>query len=506
MANYATQMSTDLADVAFEPIRITEVTDSSADELNGEAEMDDIHVERTEATVTFPSEAEAERRTALVKLTKDELVEIVLEKERELRKRVKLINRLRQNNKALQSSFTSEESQSEPEMATETPSTSSGSVSVGKKRKRVERELDFSQYGKRHVAFRFLYLGWDYQGFVVQNDTTNTIEDEIFTALNKTKLIAAREESSYHRCGRTDKSVSAFSQVISLQVRSTLNDGPGIVQQASPAKADSKEIPYVQILNGVLPKNIRVTSWSPVETSFSARFSCKERSYRYYFPKSNLDIRLMNEAAQLLAGEHDFRNFCKADINGGVTNFVRHIHEISVNIFLNDCESFAGNSARQMYVLQIDGSAFLWHQVRSIVAILFLIGQGKEKPELITELLDVERCPAKPQYSMAEGFPLVLFDCEFEDVEWHQTEANLRATIRDLDKQWTEYAVKAAIISDMTRSLKNRLKSVSTEPWDSGSLVQSLMSEGKGKVYRSLQSRQTGDTIENRLLKKLKVS
>ena len=249
-----------------------------------------------------------------------------------------------------------------------------------------------------------------------------------------------------------------------------------------------------------------MTSWTPVAASFSARFSCQERSYRYYFPKSNLDLHRMQEAAQLLVGEHDFRNFCKADINNGVTNFVRTINDISINIFMNDGEHTIGNNPRTMHVLQIDGSAFLWHQVRSIVAILFLIGQGKEEPELITELLDIKRCPAKPQYNMAEGFPLVLFDCDFEDIEWQQTEANLRATIKDLDKQWTEYAVKAAIMSDMTRSLKNRLKKVSTEPWDSGTMIQSLMSEGKGRVYRSLQTRRTCDTIENRLLKKLKVS
>jgi len=52
------------------------------------------------------------------------------------------------------------------------------------------------------------------QGFAVQEDTDKTIEAALFEALLKTRLIESREKSSYHRCGRTDKGVSAFSQVV----------------------------------------------------------------------------------------------------------------------------------------------------------------------------------------------------------------------------------------------------------------------------------------------------
>ena len=44
--------------------------------------------------------------------------------------------------------------------------------------------------------------------------------------------------------------------------------------------------------------------------------------------------------------------------------------------------------------------SFLWHQVRCMVAVLFLIGHGLEKPDLIGHMLDIER---KPQYGMASG-------------------------------------------------------------------------------------------------------
>ena len=38
--------------------------------------------------------------------------------------------------------------------------------------------------------------------------------------------------------------------------------------------------------------------------------------------------------------------------------------------------------------------------------------------QIIDHLLDVENIPRKPQYRMAAELPLVLFDCQFEDVNW----------------------------------------------------------------------------------------
>lgn len=69
---------------------------------------------------------------------------------------------------------------------------------------------------KRHVVFKLLYLGWDYHGFATQEVSEKTIEHELFQALTKCCLIESRQTSNYHRCGRTDKGVSSFNQVIIL--------------------------------------------------------------------------------------------------------------------------------------------------------------------------------------------------------------------------------------------------------------------------------------------------
>lgn len=50
-------------------------------------------------------------------------------------------------------------------------------------------------------------------------------------------------------------------------------------------------------------------------------------------------------------------------------------------------------SEYSMYVAIIKGNAFLWHQIRFIMGVLFLIGSGKEAPSLVTELLDVDKNP-----------------------------------------------------------------------------------------------------------------
>lgn len=94
-----------------------------------------------------------------------------------------------------------------------------GDTTTSKRSKKAgkERPFDFSAHPRRHVALRLAYLGWAYQGFAVQENTDNTVEARLFEALLKTRLIQDRQSSNYHRCGRTDKGVSAFSQVSSIR-------------------------------------------------------------------------------------------------------------------------------------------------------------------------------------------------------------------------------------------------------------------------------------------------
>ncbi|XP_072467604.1 tRNA pseudouridine(38/39) synthase isoform X1 [Notamacropus eugenii] len=332
------------------------------------------------------------------------------------------------------------------------------STEAGKPKKRQQqRAFNFSAYGQRHVALRIAYLGWGYQGFASQENTNNTIEEKLFEALTKTRLVESRQTSNYHRCGRTDKGVSAFGQVISLNLRSQLPGSKNPEDQSLKGSINdsAEEIRYTHILNRVLPPDIRVLAWAPVEPSFSARFSCLERTYRYFFPCADLDIEAMNDAAQKYVGTHDFRNLCKMDVANGVINFQRTVLSAKVQLVAlqGSGEKLQQQEPFQLCQFEVIGQAFLYHQVRCMMAILFLIGQRMEKPEIIDELLNIEKNPQKPQYSMAVEFPLVLYDCKFENIKWIYDREVQEFNVTHLQQLWASYAVKTHMLYSMLQGL-----------------------------------------------------
>lgn len=397
---------------------------------------------------------------------------------------------------------------------------------------KTKRDIDPSKYHTRHIALKFAYLGQRYNGFEHANNNVTplpTIEEELWKALRLGRLIFPTSSSSefaedyvigktsrahtfdwegcqYSKCGRTDRGVSAFGQVIGIRVRSarpmkkakttgtaediatdtenlTIDEATPIqnaTNQESNACEDLEEewddirdeLPYIQILNNILPSDIRILAWCPnPPPNFDARFSCRERQYKYFFTQPAysptpgrlgflrsaahhrgisgkklrdgwLDIEAMREGCKHFEGSHDFRNFCKVDTSKQITNFERIIYQASIELAdpKTDSVDYLGTpefrpsdntpdaehqktvnedwpSKPLVYTFTLRGSAFLWHQVRHMVAMLFLIGQGVEPPSIIPELLDVSKNPCKPAYEMASDAPLVLWDCSFPDAQ-----------------------------------------------------------------------------------------
>ncbi|KAG5945973.1 hypothetical protein E4U60_004655 [Claviceps pazoutovae] len=372
-----------------------------------------------------------------------------------------------------------------------------------------KRKMDPSRYSTRFIALKLAYLGKNYGGFEFQAmGNQPSIEEELWNALTKACLIFPEDERAvqfecceYSKCGRTDRGVSAFGQVIGLRVRSNrplpkkrveiggpvsenISGEATQVEKKASSTAGTEEVVgekeaeegeeqeeeeegvpfddlkdelcYPRILNRLLPDDIRILAWCPSPPAdFSARFSCRERQYRYFFtqpafapnpaeaagpPSSSssssalqpgwLDIEAMRNAAKRFEGEHDFRNFCKVDPAKQISNFRRRIFESDivqvrdasgVLPFLQNQQSPCGSSVEespypQVYYFHVRGSAFLWHQIRHMVAVLFLVGQRLEDPAVVSELLDTQRTPCRPSYVMAEEVPLVLWDCIFPDL------------------------------------------------------------------------------------------
>lgn len=274
------------------------------------------------------------------------------------------------------------------------------------KKSKKSKTMDWSKYTTKHIALKIGYIGWNYACFASLQGKSNTIEDELFKALEKVALIKDRNNCNYSRCGRTDRGVSALGQVVALDMR-----------------WESKGVDYMNKLNSVLPPDIRVLGWAEVNPSFNARFDCLYRTYKYFFFKGDKDVELMRKAAKQFIGSHDFRNFCKIDYSKEKLNFERKILSVEIqkaNMFTDD-----------LYEIVICGYAFLWHQVRCMVAVLFLVGEKKEKPDIISQLLNTEKYPAKPQYDMASELPLILYDCGFDGIRWQHGSADSQKKLED---------------------------------------------------------------------------
>lgn len=90
----------------------------------------------------------------------------------------------------------------------------------------------------------------------------------------------------------------------------------------------------------------------------------------------------MRESSKKYIGEHDFRHFCKIDIVN-VSNFVRTILRTDIIKFRDGRDD---DISTEVYYFEIEGQAFLWHQVRYLTAILFLIGSHLEEPNVLFNL------------------------------------------------------------------------------------------------------------------------
>ncbi|KZL77491.1 tRNA pseudouridine synthase A [Colletotrichum tofieldiae] len=397
-----------------------------------------------------------------------------------------------------------------------------------KKRKKDAKKIDSSRYSTRFIALKLAYLGKRYGGFEYATSASlPTIEGELWNALTKACLIFPEDPEvvnfdccEYSKCGRTDRGVSAFGQVIGLRVRSnkplpkkqeeeeeeeaaaeaegdTAMEGTAEKAEEDKKKRNKKpekewddindEIQYVKVLNRLLPDDIRIIAWCPAPPpDFSARFSCEERQYRYFFTQpaftptaatvdgtpdgmreGYLDIDAMNEAARRFVGNHDFRNFCKVDGSKQITNFerrmfaagVEEVRDVGSALPYLGLGAADGGKLPKVYSFNIRGTAFLWHQIRHMVTILFLVGQRLERPELVTQLLDVERSPRKPNYDLAHETPLVLWNCVFPGDGDSRTPAEADNALRwvygeadVVESLWAHYREKK-----MDELLANRL-------------------------------------------------
>lgn len=394
---------------------------------------------------------------------------------------------------------------------------------------KVFRKFDFSKFKQRHVALKIVYFGWELDGLSAQIGSEKTVEHHLFQALTKTCLIESRDKCNYNRCGRTDKGVSSYGQVININIRSCLvdEDNPVNVGLFTPEpyskptdyRPPVTELNYVDMLNRVLPDEVKVIAWAPLRSGFSARFNCKSRSYSYIFPIGDLCIKSMEKSLHYLVGEHDFRNLCSFDLKNGVTNHKRKIISVrlepvkTIGNSIQDCSS-EPSCQYSFYQMIIVGQAFLYHQIRCIMSIIFLIGNRKESPEVLRDLLDINKCPSKPNYNPAAALPLCLFDCKYDESDlplgWNCNQQSLKNLVQQIKSLWWRYKTKTLLIERVLMdldikssngeedgpSIEKKIKFGEPTRWRDFGLSCDTMSDSK---YIPLLDRPRDETLEHKL-------
>ena len=243
---------------------------------------------------------------------------------------------------------------------------------------------------KHRIALGISYQGQAYSGWQVQSNQS-TIQEAVETAL--TKFIT--EPTQVVSAGRTDTGVHAINQVVHLDTDATRSDNS-----------------WVRGVNSFLPPDIRIKWAKEVAPDFHARFDAQARTYVYILRNHAvqsavlkglvgwyhmpLNLEKMQEAAQLLLGEHDFSSFRSSECQAHSP--VRTIHHLHIQK--------QGN----LFIFSVKGDGFLHHMVRNIVGSLVYVGKGKHEPTYMTELLaHRQRKYAAPTF-MADGLYLAHID------------------------------------------------------------------------------------------------
>ena len=245
------------------------------------------------------------------------------------------------------------------------------------------------------LAFGISYNGCSYFGWQNQPHTKNTVRFHIDHAISK----VANQKINSVCAGRTDSGVHSTGQVIHVET-----------------DAIRKLRGWQMGTNKYLPKSIRVDWVKNVADSFHARFSANYRRYQYIIAdkshgsaifhglllscRYDLNAGLMHQASQCLLGKQDFTSF-RASRCQSKTAF-RNVQEISVYRF------------KEYIVIDIRANAFLYHMVRNIVGALLTIGQGKESPEWMLQLLSKKDRRQAPSTAPSQG--LYLVEVGYEDI------------------------------------------------------------------------------------------
>lgn len=219
----------------------------------------------------------------------------------------------------------------------------------------------------KRVKLIVAYDGTKYCGWQIQ-DNGITVEE----TLNKRLSELLNEKITIIGASRTDSGVHALGNVAVFDTQSRI---------------PPEKISFA--LNQRLPEDIVIRDscevpldWHPRYQDCSKTYEYKIYNYRFpnpmvrmyshfvYYP---LNVEKMQQAADILKGEHDFKSFCSK--RGQQLTTVREIYELDVT------------RKEDMITIHIRGNGFLYNMVRIIAGTLIKVGLGVYPPDYVQEIL-----------------------------------------------------------------------------------------------------------------------
>ncbi|MFJ1703123.1 tRNA pseudouridine(38-40) synthase TruA [Kitasatospora sp. NPDC088346] len=234
-----------------------------------------------------------------------------------------------------------------------------------------------------HVRIRLdlAYHGAEFSGWARQPGR-RTVQGEIEDALR----VVTRSSETYDLtvAGRTDAGVHARGQVAHVDLPQELwaVHGEKLLRR----------------LAGRLPADIRIFRVGEAPSGFDARFAAIWRRYAYrvadhpggvdpllrghvLWHDRPVDVDLMNEAARLLVGEHDFAAYCKKREGATTIRTLLELHWERVPV-----DGYATQEG-SLAVATVRADAFCHNMVRALVGAMLLVGDGHRPVEFPGQVL-----------------------------------------------------------------------------------------------------------------------
>lgn len=223
----------------------------------------------------------------------------------------------------------------------------------------------------RNLKITISYDGKDLHGWQIQQNAI-TVQEHFQNAVKSVIGYAPDIKG----CSRTDTGVHAKMYVISM-------------------KTDHKIAcdRLKSALNRYLPLSIVVTDVCEVDDDFHARYSCKGKRYIYKILnrevrdpftegyalhyRYNIDVDMLNKAAQAYVGTHDFTSFCTLD-------------KREKGDFTRTVKSFSVYREGEFVYMSVEADGFLYNMVRIMVGTLLKIQQGKLSENSIPYIIKAE--------------------------------------------------------------------------------------------------------------------